>query len=64
MHGVTVNEDQLPLKGVTVKLINMQTGEVLKELVTGSDGKFELELLPDNQYKIEGKKEGYFTKSY
>lgn len=64
VHGVTVNEDQLPLKGVTVKLINMQTGEVLKELVTGSDGKFELELLPDNQYKIEGKKEGYFTKSY
>jgi outer membrane protein OmpA-like peptidoglycan-associated protein len=64
VHGTAVNEDQEPLEGVTIKLIDTQTGDVVDQLVTDADGKFELELQPDKLYKIEGKKEGYFTKSY
>jgi outer membrane protein OmpA-like peptidoglycan-associated protein len=64
VHGTAVNEEQEPLEGVTIKLIDTQTGEIVKELVTDADGKFELILQPDKLYKIEGKKEGYFTKSY
>ena len=52
------------LQNVNVILRNNITGEVLRELMTDENGKFELVLLPERMYKIEGNKEGYFRESY
>jgi len=64
IHGVTMNADKSVLAGVQIILMDMQTGEIIRDLTTGEGGSFELELQPDRLYKIEGKKEGYFTKTY
>ncbi|NND77668.1 MAG: OmpA family protein [Flavobacteriales bacterium] len=52
------------LSNVKVVLKNNVTGEVLREIITDEEGKFDLVLLPERMYKIEGIKEGYFRESY
>jgi outer membrane protein OmpA-like peptidoglycan-associated protein/tetratricopeptide (TPR) repeat protein len=64
IHGTAMTTDRMPLAGVDIVLIDMQTGEIIREFTTDEDGKFDLELQPDKLYKIEGKKEGFFTKTY
>ena len=64
VNGKSVDDAGNLLKGVTIKLIDLDTGETIKEVVTGPDGKFDFELLPDRNYRIEGSKDGYFTQSY
>lgn len=64
VDGLVLGPDSLPMKGATVKLIDSRSGEVLKEIVTGEDGKFDFELLSDRLYRIESSKDGYFTESY
>jgi outer membrane protein OmpA-like peptidoglycan-associated protein len=64
IDGTVMSPDGTPLEGATVKLMDAKTGEVLEELMTGVDGKFDFELEADKNYRIESSKEGYFTESY
>ncbi len=52
------------LSNVKVILKNSASGEVIREVVTDKDGKFEFVLLPERIYKIDGKKEGFFKETY
>ncbi|MEM7163528.1 MAG: OmpA family protein [Bacteroidota bacterium] len=52
------------LSNVKVTLKNNVTGEVIREIVTDEDGKFEFVLLPERIYRIDGQKEGFFRESY
>ena len=53
-----------PLREVKVILRNNTTGEILREIITDEEGKFDFVLLPERNYKIEGIKDGYFKESY
>ncbi|NNC82071.1 MAG: OmpA family protein [Flavobacteriales bacterium] len=64
IDGLVLGQDSMPLEGALVKLIDNKTGDVIVEVVTGPDGKFDFELLSDRVYKIESSKDGYFTESY
>ena len=52
------------LSNVKVILKNNVTGEVIREIITDDEGKFEFVLLPERMYKIEGSKEGFFRETY
>lgn len=52
------------LSNVKVVLKNKVTGDVIREVVTDENGKFDLVLLPERMYRIEGVKEGYFRETY
>lgn len=64
IDGTVLDKDQSPMQGATVKLIDTRSGEVIQELVTGPDGKFDFVLEPDKNYRIESNRDGYFTESY
>jgi outer membrane protein OmpA-like peptidoglycan-associated protein/tetratricopeptide (TPR) repeat protein len=51
-----------PIAGVQVKLINLTAADSAV-IVTGVDGKFTYNLLPNQSYRVVGSKEGYFTVS-
>jgi peptidoglycan-associated lipoprotein len=64
IYGTAMTSDLIALAGVEIVLMDMETGEIIRNLETDADGKFDLELQPDKLYKIEGKKEGFFSKTY
>ncbi|NNK80136.1 MAG: OmpA family protein [Flavobacteriales bacterium] len=64
IDGLVLGPDSMPLEGAAVKLLDGRTGEVIKEVKTSTDGKFDFELLSDRLYKIESSKAGFFTESY
>ncbi len=41
IDGIVLGPDGNPLEGATVKLMDAKTGEVLEELITGADAKFD-----------------------
>ena len=63
-HEVTVTvPDQFtldPIEGATVRLVDVETGDVAAEGTTGEDGTVDLRV-PDGEYRIEGDAEGYFA---
>lgn len=53
------------LEGVTVKLVNASTSDVIEQTTTGSDGSYFFDLSADvTSYKLLLNKEGYFTKEH
>lgn len=64
LAGTTRNKETgETMSGISITLKNLTDGtqEILQ---TGSDGKFRFDLLPEKDYRIEGSKQGYFTKSH
>lgn len=64
IDGIVSDKNGEPMEGATIKLFDTATGEVVQEIVTGKDGKFDLLLEADRNYRIESSKDGYFTESY
>ncbi|MFT4660057.1 MAG: peptidoglycan-associated lipoprotein [Patiriisocius sp.] len=65
INGLIVDElSGETMDGVLIKVIDKNTGEVLEEFTTNSDGTFNLDLLAGKNYKIEASKEGYLLQSY
>jgi len=54
--------NSLSLAGVEVRLRDIETGEEFTSL-TGPDGSFMFDLLPERNYRVLGSKDGLFTRS-
>ena len=63
VEGTIINAGtSLPLAGVEVRLQDMDTGEEYTSL-TGAEGSFMFDLLPERNYRVLGSKDGLFTRS-
>lgn len=63
LEGIAaLKSDQIAIDGVTITLINQTDGDTAR-VVTGKDGKFKFNLLPNSKYTVKGEKEGYFNLS-
>jgi len=65
VKGLIVDDETgTPLEGVLVKVIDKDTGEILEQFTTSSDGTFDLKLLSGKNYRIEATKDGFLLESY
>lgn len=59
---VTDDEHYLPMAEVEMKLLDLNSGEILS-LTTGPDGSFAFDLAKGRNYRLSGEKNGMFTES-
>ncbi len=56
--GIAYDMDENPLKGTKVNLLDID-GNLLSEITTDSDGKYEFEIDTDKNFELTGNKEGF-----
>ncbi len=47
------------LADVKMKLVNVETGEIIKEVLTDADGNYVIEGIPEGNYKVVGEKDNF-----
>jgi len=63
LQGIVYDPNRAAIAGATVKLTNLETGQV-REMQTNSEGLYRFtNLLPGNRYKIEVSAQGFATKT-